>query len=459
MSSRPLESEEAMTHNTLLTDIHELIAAREREGIVGLAHQVGPVEWADLIPRLDPREVAVLIQWLPDDELPALLAALEPAGAAAILRTLSQPAAASLLEAMDPDDATDVVVELSPAEAEQILVQMEPAEAAEIRELLTYPADSAGGIMTPAVVAIAPDVRADAAIVALRHVSEEAETLYYVYVVDRDDRLLGVLSLRNLVLAPPDTLVRDVMVSDPVRVRAEADREVVARLLRDRRLYALPVVDDEDHLLGIVTVDDVLDVREEETTEDIERLGGSEPLDTPYLNAGVLNLASKRVRWLLVLFIAEAYTGTVLRHFEAELQRVVALTFFIPLLIGTGGNTGTQITTTLTRALALGDVAMRDLPRVLRKEWSVALILGAVMAVASFIRAWTLGVPPTVGAVVALTAAGIVFWAATVAAILPLVLRRLRLDPAIVSGPFITTVVDGTGLVLYFEIARRLLKL
>jgi magnesium transporter len=448
-----------MAHTPLLDDVRELIAAREREGIAGLAGRIGPAEWAELVPTLDPKEIAVLIQWLPDEELPELLAELEPSDAAAILRTLSQSVAADVLEAMDPDDATDVVEELPKAEAEQILVQMEPGEAAEIRELLSFPPDSAGGIMTPAFVAIDPDVRADQAIAALRRVAEEAETMYYAYVIDAEEHLLGVLSLRNLVLARPETPVRDLVVPDPIRVRADADQESVARLLRDRNLLAIPVVDEEDHLLGIVTVDDVLDVLEEETTEDIERLGGSEPLDEPYLRIGVFRLAWKRVRWLLVLFVAEAYTGTVLRHFEDELQRVVALTFFIPLLIGTGGNTGTQITTTLTRALALGDVDVRDAFRVLRKEWAVAILLGAVMAVASFIRSWTLGVDPRVGTVVAVTAAGIVLWAATVAAILPLVLRRIGLDPAVVSGPFITTVVDGTGLVLYFEIARRLLHL
>ncbi|MFN8592041.1 MAG: magnesium transporter [Thermomicrobiales bacterium] len=449
----------AQTQSPLLDDVRELIAARERDGIVGLAGQVGPAEWADLVPRLEPREVALLIQWLPDEELPELLAELEPADAAAILRTLSQSVAADLLESMDPDDATDVVEELPPAEAEQILIQMEPAEATEIRELLAYPSDSAGGIMTPAFVAVDPEVRADQAIVALRRVAAEAETMYYAYVIDPEERLIGVLSLRNLVLAPPETPVGELMVRDPLRVRADADRETVARLLRDRNLLALPVVDDSDRLLGIVTVDDVLDVLEEETTEDIEKLGGSEPLDEPYLGISPVRLASKRVRWLVVLFVAEAYTGTVLRHFETELQQVVALTFFIPLLIGTGGNTGTQITTTLTRALALGDVGLGDGFRVLRKEWAVGLMLGVVMALASFIRSWTLHVDPKIGLVVALTAAGIVLWASTVASILPLILKRMRLDPAIVSGPLITTVVDGTGLVLYFEIARRLLGL
>jgi magnesium transporter len=443
----------------LLSEVRDLIAARERDGIAGLAQSIGPSEWADVVPHLDPPEVAVLIQWLPDEEVPQLLAELDPSDAAEILRTLTRTEAVDLLEAMDPDDATDVIEELPESEADLILVEMEPDAAKEIRVLMAYPPETAGGIMTPSFVAIAPNLSATEAIAALRLVSERTETINYVYVVGENDRLLGVLSLRELVLTRPDTLVEAIMVRDPVRVRTDADQETVARLLRDRHLLALPVVDDEDRLLGIVTVDDVIEVLEAEVTEDIEKLGGSDPLDDPYLSTSVLTLSMKRVRWLLILFVAEAYTGTVLRHFEDELQQAVALTFFIPLLIGTGGNTGTQITTTLTRALALGDVSMNDLLRVLRKEWAVAILLGVVMAVACLIRAWTLSVEARVGAAVALSAAFIVFWAATVAAILPLVIRRLRLDPAVVSGPLITTVVDGTGLVIYFEIARRLLDL
>jgi magnesium transporter len=191
----------------------------------------------------------------------------------------------------------------------------------------------------------------------------------------------------------------------------------------------------------------------------VEKLGGSEPLDKPYLRTSTLELVWKRVRWLLVLFVAEAYTGSVLRAFEDELAAVVALAFFIPLLIGTGGNTGTQITTTITRALATGDVRFGDALRVFRKELVVAMVLGAIMAVATYIRAWTLDVGPGVGLEVAITATCIVLWSAAVASVLPLVLRRLRLDPAVVSGPFITTIVDGTGLVIYFELARWLLHI
>jgi magnesium transporter len=448
-----------MAQERLLEEVRDRIAARARDGITALAVRLNPADWADVVPRLDPPEVAVLIQWLPDDVIPDLLEELNPADAAAILRTLTQPEAASLLEAMDPDDAADVVDRLPDDEAEQILVQMAPAEAAELRELLAYAPESAGGIMTPAFVAVSPDLRADQAISALRRVAAEAETVYYAYVLDPRERLLGVLSLHNLVLAPPRTPVGELMITDVIRVRADADREEAARLLTDHNLLALPVVDEENRLLGIITQDDIADVLVEEATEDIERLGGSQPLEVPYRRASIALLVRRRIVWLLALFLAEAYTGTVLRHFEDELQRAVALTFFIPLLIGTGGNTGTQITTTLTRALALGDVTMRDVFRVLRKEWSVAVVLGVVMATASYVRAWTLDVEPRVGAVVALTAGCIVLWAATVAAVLPLVIRRLRLDPAVVSGPFITTVVDGTGLLIYFEIARRLLNL
>jgi magnesium transporter len=448
-----------MAHTTLLNDVRELIASRERDGVSGLAGRVSSADWAELVPRLDPKEVAVLMQWLPDEELPELLSELAPADAAAILRTLSRSVAADLLEAMDPDDATDVVEELPAAEAEQILIQMEPTEAAEIRGLLAFPPDSAGGLMTPAFVAVAPDLRADEAIAALRRVAQEAETVYYAYVVDAEEHLLGVLSLHNLVLTGPHTPVREVMVRDPIRIRASADQETAARLLTDHHLLAIPVVDQDDHLLGIITQDDVAEILEEEATEDIERLGGSQPLEVPYLRASIPLLVRRRVLWLLLLFAAEAYTGTVLRAFDDEIAKVVALSYFIPLLIGTGGNIGSQTTTTLVRAIGLGEVRLPDVGRVLGKEIVVGLILGAIMAVVAYGRAELLATGPQVALVVALTIGAICVWSATVAAVLPLLLRRLGIDPAVVSAPLITTLVDGTGLVIYFTIAKYLLGL
>ena len=444
----------------LVTEVQTLIREREREGVRGLAERIGPPEWADLIPQLDPREVAVLLHWLPDAEIPSLLEELSPADAARILRSLAAPEAASLLGEMDPDDAADVLENLPSPTADEILIRMRPEEAAEIRELAAYDPDTAGGLMTPAFVAVTADATSSQAIAAVRRLVDEAETVAYLYVVDAERHLLGVLSSYRLLLSPPDTPVRELMAPSTVRVRASADQEAAARLLTDRNLLAIPVVDDEDHLLGIITEDDVADVLQAEATEDIERLGGSQPLNLPYRLASVPLLVSKRVPWLLGLAVlSAAYTGLVLQSFQAELAEVVALSFFIPLLIGTGGNVGSQTVTLIVRAMALNEVAMRDIAWIVFKELRVAMILGGLMAAAAFAWAGLLQVPPTVGVVVALTVVAICVTAATMAAALPLVLRRLRVDPAVVSAPLITTIVDGTGLIIYFEVARWILGL
>jgi magnesium transporter len=401
---------------------------------------------------------------LPRRELRDALRGLTPEQTEALYARLGDERLAELLDSLEPEDAGDVLLRLTdagaadvPERAQPILVEMD--RAGDVRELLSYLPDTAGGRMTTEFVAVPPLATAEEAMRVLRAHARDGEVRSYVYATDPAGVLVGVVPLYRLVLVDPATTVADLMVRDPVRVRGTDDQEDVARVFRERRFLAVPVVDVEERLIGVVTADDVADVMEEEATEDIAKLGGSEALDETYPRSGIVDLTKKRIRWLLLLFVAEAYTGTVLRAFENELQAVVALTFFIPLLIGTGGNTGTQITTTLTRALAVGDIRPRDVLFVLRKEWGVAGLLALVMAAASFIRAWTLGVEPRVGTVVAVTAACIVLWAATVASVLPLVLRRLRLDPAVVSGPFITTIVDGTGLIIYFEIARYLLQL
>jgi magnesium transporter len=457
----PIEGSAMSTAATdaLLEEIQELIRERERDGVAGLAERVGPAEWAALVPRLDPPEVAVLLQWLPDEEIPEVLEELDPHEAAAILRTLSQQQAAQLLAEMDPDDAADVVENLSEPEANQILVRMDPVEADEIRRLSDFEPDTAGGIMTPEFVAVAADATADSAIAAIRSLVGQAETVDYVYVVDGERHLIGVLSLYRLMLSPGRTAVTDLIAPTTVRVRASADRETAANLLTERNLLAIPVVDDADHLLGIITQDDVADVLEAEATEDIERLGGSQPLNVPYRLSSVPLLVRKRIGWLLLLFVAEAYTGTVLRAFTDELEAAVALSFFIPLLIGTGGNIGSQTVTLIVRAMALNEVSLRDVGWIAWKELRVGLILGVIMAVIAFGRSQLLNVGTNIGFVVAAAILAICLWSATVAAILPLTLRRLGIDPAVVSAPLITTLVDGTGLVIYFEVAKLLLKL
>lgn len=446
-----------MATDELLEEIRELISEREELGIRGLTDRLGPSDWADILVRLDDDEVAILIGSLPPDELPEVLEELDPANAAAILRLQPREEAADLLEAIDPDDATDILAEIPTEDREQILRAMEPEEAAEIRELSAYPPDTAGGRMTPAFVAIAPDVRADDAIVLLRRVAEEAETIYYVYVLDEAEHLLGVLSLHNLVLTRPNTPVRDVMVADPIRVRADADQETAANLLVDKNLLALPVVDAEDRLLGIITQDDVADVLEEETTEDFERIGGSQPLDMPYRFAGPRLLVQRRIGWLLFLFLAGLLTSQVLQHFSERLEGVPILVAYIPLIIGIGGNVGSQTVTTLVRAIGVGEVRLSDVGWVLAKEMVVGLTVGLIMGIVGYLR---VGLPEgfQIGLVVGSTIVCVSLWSATVAAMLPLILDKLGVDPAVVSAPLISTFVDATGLLIYMTIAGLLLS-
>jgi len=423
-------------------------------------HAAPREEFAQALAELSPLELGRLVTRLGDEALADIVAELDPFDAARLIGKLGRAQAADVLEEMDPDDAADVMGELHPRDAEAIFHEMEHEEAQDVRDLLTYPPESAAGIMTTDFVAVAPYLTADEALAQLGRVAEEAETIYYVYVTAPDTgRLLGVLSLRSLVLSPRWKLVSQLMYTDTTRVRADADQETAARLLDKHNYLALPVVDDQDRLLGIITADDAADVLLEEAGEDIERLGGSQPLEEPYLRASILHLFRKRVLWLLVLFIGGAFTGSVLNNFQDILSEKVSLTFFIPLLIGMGGNVGSQTVTTLVRAMGVGEVHFRDMFKVFWREASVGLLLGLVMGAVTYSRAWILGVGLEIGPVVAVTAVFIVVWAAMVAAVLPLILHRIKIDPAVVSAPFISTLVDGTGLFMYCTIAQFMLGL
>jgi magnesium transporter len=372
---------------------------------------------------------------------------------------LSEEQAADVLEELPPDEAADVVGELSRDDREEVLAEMDRKEAADIRELLAYPPETAGGRMTPEFLAVRETMSVDDALQHLRSAQVARDGPSYVYAIDDRGRLSGVVALHELVVSPGQRSIGQITKRDVITVGVRDDQEHAARLLREHGFLSLPVIDEGRKLVGIVTADDMATVLEEEASEDIERLGGSQPLEEPYLAASVWHLFRKRIVWLLVLFVAAAYTGNVLQAYEDEMLEVVALTFFIPLLIGTGGNTGSQTVTMLVRAMALDEVRLRDIGRVVFREVTVGLLLGAVMAVATYLRAWTLGVGPELGAVVAVTAIAVVLWAAVVAAVLPLLLRRFGLDPAVASAPFITTLVDGTGLIIYFTLARYMLGL
>ncbi len=440
--------------------LHAALIGRDAELARALVWQIDDDEAEQLFEVLSIDEVRALFDLVGNDRFADLLVRLEDQQAADVLEQFPVEHAADLLEEIDPDDAADIFSELDSALGDDILVAMEPEEAEEIRELLAWPADTAGGIMTPAFVAIDPLMRADQAIVALRKVAEEAETINYVYVTDPEDHLLGVLSLHKLVLTGPHTPVSELMYTRPITVHAGADQEEAAKTLLDNELLAIPVIDDEDHILGIITVDDVAEVLEREATEDIERLGGSAPLTEPYLLASPGHLFRKRVVWLFLLFLAQFVTVSVISHYDSLLTQFTVLSFFIPILIGTGGNIGSQTVSTLIRAIGIGEVGPRHAFLVFWKELRTGIMLGIFMALLMFGRALLVGSSTTdVAITVGCAVFVIAVWAASVASLLPLALVRLNIDPAVVSAPLISSLVDATGLIIYFSFATVMLEI
>jgi magnesium transporter len=325
--------------------------------------------------------------------------------------------------------------------------------------LLLHPDETAGGLMTSEFLALRRRMTAAEAIEAIRQWQPEAETIYYLFVVDRYGRLVGVVNLRQLIVAPPDALIQDIMDEDVIFVTADVDQEEVARLMARYDLLALPVVDENKILLGVITFDDLVDVLEEEATEDLQRYGGAEPLERPYLDTSPAVITKKRIGWLLILFLTATLTGSVMKLFEDEIQAMVALTLFVPLLIGTGGNAGSQTTATIIRELATGNVEPRDALAVWWHEARVAILLGLGMAIPAFIRAITWVDNPMLATTVAVSIVVLVLWATGVGSLLPLVAAKFGIDPALVSGPLMSTMVDATGLFIYFSIAKILLGL
>jgi len=454
----PTNAPSAEHFSSLSDQLHAALSNRNADLARSLAWLIDDDQADRLFETLAPGEVRALLDLIGNERFADLLVRLEDQQAADVLEQFPVERAADLLEEIDPDDAADIFIELDEDIGDNILVAMEPDEAEEIRGLLAYPADTAGGIMTPAFVSIAPNLRADQAVVALRKVAEEAETVNYVYVTDAEDHLLGVLSLHKLVLTKPETPVSDLMYTTPITITPDVDQEKAAKTLLDNDLLAIPVIDAGNRLLGIITVDDIAEVIEREATEDIERLGGSAPLNEPYLLASPLHLFQKRVVWLIVLFLAQFVTVSIISNYDNLLTQATVLSFFIPILIGTGGNIGSQTVSTLIRAIGVGEVGPRHAAIVFWKELRTGVALGAVMAMLMFGRAlFTGGGTTEVAISVGLAVFAIGAWAATVGSLLPLLLTRLKVDPAVVSAPLISSLVDATGLIIYFSIANAIL--
>ncbi|MBL0679089.1 magnesium transporter [Aeromonas dhakensis] len=443
-----------MKKTQTLLNRHQLLDLAALQG--WLEHNLDPVQRADQLLTLRPEELNCIFDTLPINEGAALLGSLSAECAGRLLMRLHVSIVSLLQGAMPRRDMLAILRRLGSSDRTMLLARFPEQVQSTFYSLLDWPTESVGANMRHEFLAIGDQETVGSAKQLIHDAWDNAQLFQNLYVVNNDKRLLGSISLKSLLIADPQLPVSELMDREVVRINARADQELAARLLIDRDLSTLPV-EDQGKLVGIFHVDDAADILELESTEDAEMQGGSSPLDTPYLQATPWQLWRKRVGWLLILFVAEAYTGTVLRAFEEQLEAAIALAFFIPLLIGTGGNSGTQITTTIVRAMAVGEVSLRNLGTVLKKELSTGLLISAAIALAAWVRAWSLGVGPQIGMVVTLTIIAIVLWSATVASVIPMVLRRFRIDPAVVSAPFIATLVDGTGLIIYFEIAKLLL--
>jgi magnesium transporter len=373
----------------------------------------------------------------------------------------------SWMRLLAPDDAADLVQQFPHDDRAQILALLDIGTMKEVVALLAYAEDDAGGLMNPRFIRLRPDVSVDVAIRYLRaQAKAKVETIHYVYVLDHEQKLLGAMSFRDLLLAPPDQMVSEIMTTDLITLPEDMDQEEVGRRFSQSGLSALPVVDPEARMKGIVTLDDAVEVVEEEATEDIQKLGGTAALDEPYLQISILEMIKKRAGWLTVLFLGEMLTASAMGYYEKEIERAVVLALFIPLIISSGGNSGSQATSLIIRALALQEVRMKDWWRVFRRELIVGSALGVILGSISMIRIFLWPNRDTlygenymlVGATVAMSLFGIVLWGSLTGSMLPFILRRLKFDPATSSAPFVATLVDVTGLVIYFTIATIMLR-
>ena len=373
----------------------------------------------------------------------------------------------SWMRLMPPDDAADLVQEADEDEREALLALLDEQTRREVMALLAYAEDDAGGLMNPRYAQVRADVSVDEAISYLRRQARERlENVYYVYVNDADRRLVGVVSLRELFAAASGRTVRDVMITDVVTARADMDQEELGRLFAEHDLQAVPVVDEEGRMQGIVTVDDIVDVIQEEATEDIQKIGGTEALDAPYLEVGFTDMLRKRVVWLAVLFVGELLTATAMARFENEIAKAVVLSVFIPLIISSGGNSGSQASTLVIRAMALGEITLGDWWRVVRREIIQGLSIGGILGLIGLGRVFLWEslfhayAPHTVqlAITVAFSVMGVVMFGTLAGSMLPFLLKRIGLDPASASAPFVATLVDVTGIVIYFSIASLMLR-
>ena len=456
----PQRKEERPVAALIAPDILALLEESPAD-VAAETEEMHAADLADVAEALPIEQVRILLRVLPAARAADVLEYLDEELRSELLEEMSAAQAAKLVSEMTPDDRADVLEEMEEDRAEAILAEIPVEARRETEKLLTYAPDSAGGIMTTEFVQVPETITVEEALASVRRIARAGrrEAMHNIYVTDAQGILRGVLSLREMLAAAEGTRVADVAWEEVVSVPATTDRAEVARAVSEYDLVAVPVVDDGGRVIGVVTVDDVIDAIVEEQTEDVQKLGAVQPLEEPYFQAGFWSIARKRGGWLTLLFIEEMFTGTALRHYEATLASAIALTFFIPLIISSGGNSGSQSATLITRALAVGDVDMRDAMRVFLRELGQGLVLGAFLGAIGFGRALMWGNGSEVATVVALTLLFVVITGTIVGAMLPMAFTKVGFDPAIASSPFVASLVDVAGIIIYFNIAIHLLGL
>jgi magnesium transporter len=455
-----------MDRESLQQSFVEDLRSGDYDGVKHALQALPPADLAEAVEELAPAEQGVLFRLLPTESAAVVLGYLALESQVTLLESMNDEQTARILDEMSSDDRTALLEEL-PAEVTARLVELlSPEENKVARRLLEYPESSIGRLMTSEFFTIRDMWTARQVLDHIRLRGRDSETLNVLYVVDAQGKLLDDLRIRELLLCPLDARVAELRDNSFVALSATDDQETAVQMFQKYDRTVLPVIDEKGTLVGIVTVDDVMDVAEEEATEDIHKLGGMEQLDEPYMDISFARLVRKRASWLIVLFVGEMLTATAMGHFEEQIQKAVVLALFVPLIISSGGNSGSQAATLIIRAMAIGEVRLRDWWRVMRRELLSGLSLGVILAVIGALRitVWA-GVFPNVygehwqlvALTVGLSLIGVVLWGTLSGSMLPFLLKRLGLDPATSSAPFVATLVDVTGLVIYFAVAGAVL--
>ncbi len=443
-----------------MEEIRELLDTKQYTRLRQKLSELNDADIAAVMEELEEEEMLKVFRILPKDMAADVFSYLEVENQQTIITSLSDKEAANIIDNLMADDATDLLEEMPANVVKKLLANASPDTRRDINHLLRYPEDSAGSIMTVEYVDLKENLTVAEAIDRIRKVGLDSETINICYVLDPGRKLVGTVALRYLLLSDPDAVIGEMMHENVIAINTLMDQEEAARQFKKYDFTAMPVVDNEKRLVGIITVDDIVDIIEEETTEDMEKMAAIMPSDKPYMRTGIWETYKKRIPWLLLLMISAAFTGRIITAFEDALSVYVVLTAFIPMLMDTGGNAGGQASVTVIRGLSLGEIGYKDVLRVVWKEIRVAFMCGVTLAAANFCKLlWfdRVGIP--VSAVVCLTLVVTVVIAKLVGCTLPVLAKRLGFDPAVMASPFITTIVDALSLLIYFSFATRLLGL